>query len=219
LAERVLVTGGAGFLGSHLCEWLVRRGHDVLCVDNFYTGNKMNLRALRGNPDFEIMRHDITFPLYVEVDQIFNLACPAAPIYYQFDPVQTTKTSRAWRDQHAGAGQAAEGEDPASLDQRRVWRPYGSSAAREPPWQRQPARSARLLRRGQKVRRDPVLRLSSTARRADPGRPDLQHLRAPDAAERRPRRLQLHRPGAPGASRSRSMATAARRGPSASSTP
>jgi UDP-glucuronate decarboxylase len=93
LAERVLVTGGAGFLGSHLCEWLVRRGHDVLCVDNFYTGNKMNLLALRGNPDFELMRHDITFPLYVEVDQIFNLACPAAPIYYQFDPVQTTKTS------------------------------------------------------------------------------------------------------------------------------
>jgi hypothetical protein len=144
------------------------------------------------------MRHDITFPLYVEIDQIFNLACPAAPIYYQFHPVQMTKTSRAWRDQHAGAGQAAEGEDPASLDQRRVWRPYGSSAARELPWQRQPARSARLLRRGQKVRRDPVLRLSSTARRADPGRPDLQHLRAPDAAERRPRRLQLHRPGAPG---------------------
>jgi UDP-glucuronate decarboxylase len=71
----------------------VRRGHDVLCVDNFYTGNKMNLLALRGNPDFELMRHDITFPLYVEVDQIFNLACPAAPIYYQFDPVQTTKTS------------------------------------------------------------------------------------------------------------------------------
>jgi UDP-glucuronate decarboxylase len=93
LAERVLVTGGAGFLGSHLCEWLVRRGYDVLCVDNFYTGNKMNLLALRGNPDFELMRHDITFPLYVEVDQIFNLACPAAPIYYQFDPVQTTKTS------------------------------------------------------------------------------------------------------------------------------
>jgi UDP-glucuronate decarboxylase len=93
LAERVLVTGGAGFLGSHLCEWLVRCGHDVLCVDNFYTGNKANLLALRGNADFEIMRHDITFPLYVEVDQIFNLACPAAPIYYQFDPVQTTKTS------------------------------------------------------------------------------------------------------------------------------
>ena len=87
------MTGGAGFLGSHLCAWLLERGHDVLCVDNFYTGNKKNLERLRDNPYFEVVRHDITFPLYVEVDQIFNLACPAAPVYYQFDPVQTTKTS------------------------------------------------------------------------------------------------------------------------------
>ncbi len=87
------MTGGAGFLGSHLCAWLLERGHDVLCVDNFYTGNKRNLRGLLANPYFEVVRHDITFPLYVEVDQIFNLACPAAPVYYQFDPVQTTKTS------------------------------------------------------------------------------------------------------------------------------
>jgi UDP-glucuronate decarboxylase len=93
LGERILVTGGAGFLGSHLCAWLLERGHDVLCVDNFYTGNKKNLRGLLANPYFEVVRHDITFPLYVEVDQIFNLACPAAPVYYQFDPVQTTKTS------------------------------------------------------------------------------------------------------------------------------
>jgi UDP-glucuronate decarboxylase len=93
VGERVLVTGGAGFLGSHLCAWLLERGHDVLCVDNFYTGNKKNLQRLRDNPYFEVVRHDITFPLYVEVDQIFNLACPAAPVYYQFDPVQTTKTS------------------------------------------------------------------------------------------------------------------------------
>jgi UDP-glucuronate decarboxylase len=93
LSERILVTGGAGFLGSHLCEWLLNRGHDVLCVDNYYTGTKSNLAPLVGNPYFEIMRHDITFPLYVEVDQIFNLACPAAPVHYQFDPVQTTKTS------------------------------------------------------------------------------------------------------------------------------
>jgi UDP-glucuronate decarboxylase len=91
--KRVLVTGGAGFLGSHLCDRLLREGCDVLCVDNFYTGNKRNILHLLDNPRFELMRHDITFPLYVEVDEIYNLACPASPIHYQFDPVQTTKTS------------------------------------------------------------------------------------------------------------------------------
>jgi UDP-glucuronate decarboxylase len=91
--KRVLVTGGAGFLGSHLCERLIRDGHDVLCVDNFYTGSKGNIRDLLGDSRFELMRHDVTFPLYVEVDEIFNLACPASPIHYQHDPVQTTKTS------------------------------------------------------------------------------------------------------------------------------
>lgn len=91
--KKILVTGGAGFLGSHLCERLVERGDDVLCVDNFYTGNKDNVRHLMGHSRFELVRHDITFPLYVEVDEIYNLACPASPIHYQFDPVQTTKTS------------------------------------------------------------------------------------------------------------------------------
>ena len=91
--KRVLVTGGAGFLGSHLCERLIKDEHDVLCVDNFFTGTKKNISHLLKNPSFEIMRHDITFPLYVEVDEIYNLACPASPIHYQFDPVQTTKTS------------------------------------------------------------------------------------------------------------------------------
>jgi UDP-glucuronate decarboxylase len=91
--KRVLVTGGAGFLGSHLCERLVAEGHDVLCVDNFFTGRRSNVAHLLGNPRFEVMRHDVTFPLYVEVDEIYNLACPASPIHYQFDPVQTTKTS------------------------------------------------------------------------------------------------------------------------------
>jgi UDP-glucuronate decarboxylase len=90
---RILVTGGAGFLGSHLCERLLAEGNDVLCVDNYFTGRKDNIAHLMGNPNFEAMRHDITFPLYVEVDQIFNLACPASPVHYQFDPVQTTKTS------------------------------------------------------------------------------------------------------------------------------
>jgi UDP-glucuronate decarboxylase len=90
---RILVTGGAGFLGSHLCERLLAEGNDVLCVDNYFTGRKENIAHLLGSPHFETMRHDVTFPLYVEVDQIFNLACPASPVHYQFDPVQTTKTS------------------------------------------------------------------------------------------------------------------------------
>ena len=89
----IAVTGGAGFLGSHLCDRLVDAGHDVLCVDNFFTGTKQNISHLLDRPNFELMRHDVTFPLYVEVDEIYNLACPASPIHYQFDPVQTTKTS------------------------------------------------------------------------------------------------------------------------------
>ena len=91
--KRILVTGGAGFLGSHLCESLLKQGHEVLCVDNFFTGRRANIAHLVPNPLFEILRHDITFPLYAEVDEIYNLACPASPIHYQFDPVQTTKTS------------------------------------------------------------------------------------------------------------------------------
>lgn len=92
-SKRVLVTGGAGFLGSHLCERLLLEGYDVLCVDNFYTGTKANIAHLLGHPQFELLRHDVTFPLYVEVDEIYNLACPASPVHYQSDPVQTTKTS------------------------------------------------------------------------------------------------------------------------------
>ncbi len=88
-----MVTGGAGFIGSHLCQRLLEEGNEVLCVDNFYTGTRENIVHLLGNPFFEVMRHDITFPLYVEVDEIYNLACPASPVHYQFDPVQTTKTS------------------------------------------------------------------------------------------------------------------------------
>ncbi len=90
---KILITGGAGFVGSHLSERLVSAGHDILCVDNFFTGSKKNVEHLLTNPRFELMRHDVTFPLYVEVDQIYNLACPASPVHYQHDPVQTTKTS------------------------------------------------------------------------------------------------------------------------------
>ncbi len=93
ISRRILVTGGAGFIGSHLCEALLERGHDVLCIDNYFTGRRANVAHLLDNPNFEIMRHDVTFPLYVEVDEIYNLACPASPVHYQHDPVQTTKTS------------------------------------------------------------------------------------------------------------------------------
>jgi UDP-glucuronate decarboxylase len=93
LIKKILVTGGAGFLGSHLCERLLEQGHDVLCVDNFFTGTRRNIAHLMDEPGFELLRHDITHPLYIEVDEIYNLACPASPVHYQFDPVQTTKTS------------------------------------------------------------------------------------------------------------------------------
>lgn len=93
MRKTILITSGAGFLGSHLCVGLLNDGHEVICVDNGFTGNKENIYHLMNHPRFEFMRHDVTFPLYVEVDEIYNLACPASPIHYQFDPVQTTKTS------------------------------------------------------------------------------------------------------------------------------
>jgi UDP-glucuronate decarboxylase len=93
MSKKILVTGGAGFLGSHLCEFLLSKGHDVICLDNYFTGSKRNITHLLTHPFFELVRHDVTFPYYVEVDEIYNLACPASPIHYQFDPVQTTKTS------------------------------------------------------------------------------------------------------------------------------
>jgi UDP-glucuronate decarboxylase len=93
MTHKSLISGGAGFLGSHLCDALIKKDHEVLCIDNFFTGNKDNVSHLINHPKFELMRHDVTFPLYVEVDQIYNLACPASPIHYQYDPVQTTKTS------------------------------------------------------------------------------------------------------------------------------
>src|SRR5258708_5537036 len=91
--KRIAVTGGAGFLGSHLCERLIEQGHEVLCIDNFFTGTRQNIHRLLDEKKFELIRHDVTHPLYIEADEIYNLACPASPIYYQFDPVQTTKTS------------------------------------------------------------------------------------------------------------------------------
>jgi UDP-glucuronate decarboxylase len=116
--KRVLVTGGAGFLGSHLCDRLIGDGHEVLCVDNFFTGDKSNITHLLQHERFELLRHDVTFPLFVEVDEIYNLACPASPIHYQHDPVQTTKTSVHGAINMLGLGKKVEGEDPPGLYQR-----------------------------------------------------------------------------------------------------
>ena len=165
-SKRVLVTGGAGFLGSHLCEALLDRGDDVLCVDNYFTGRRANIAHLLANPQFEAMRHDVTFPLYVEVDEIYNLACPASPVHYQFDPVQTTKTSVHGAINMLGLAKRVKAHDPAGLDQRGLRRPDRPSAARGLLGQRQPDRPARLLRRGQALRRDPVLRLPPPAQAA-----------------------------------------------------
>ena len=129
--KRILVTGGAGFLGSHLCERLVDQGHDVICLDNFFTSQKTNVAHLLDRPNFELIRHDITQPIWLEVDEIYNLACPAAPGHYQYNPIKTMKTSVHGRDQHAGHGQALPGQGAASLDQRSLRRPRSSSAARE----------------------------------------------------------------------------------------
>ena len=143
--KRVLVTGGAGFFGSHLCERLVAQGHDVLCVDNYFTGRKDNIAHLLGEPHFEAMRHDVCFPLYVEVDEIYNLACPASPIHYQFDPVQTTKTSVLGAINMLGLAKRVRAQDLPGLDLRGLRRSHRPSPARGLLGQRQPDRSALLL--------------------------------------------------------------------------
>ena len=115
--KRILVTGGAGFLGSHLCEKLLNQGHEVLCLDNFYTGRKGNISHLLNNPKFELIRHDICFPLFVEVDEIYNLACPASPVHYQNDPVQTVKTSVHGSINMLGLAKRINAKDFSSFDQ------------------------------------------------------------------------------------------------------
>ena len=194
--SKVLVTGGAGFLGSHLCERLLADGHDVLCVDNYFTGTKRNVAHLMGDPMFELMRHDVTFPLYVEVDQIYNLACPASPIHYQHDPVQTTKTSVHGAINMLGLAKRVK----ARILQASTSEVYGDPEIHpqtEDYWGHvNPIGIRSLLRRGQALRGDAVLRLPPPARPRHQGDADLQHLRPADAPQRRPGGQQLHRPGA-----------------------
>ena len=194
--KRILVTGGAGFLGSHLCERLLR--DDVLCVDNYFTGRKDNIVHLLDNPHFEVMRHDITFPLYVEVDEIFNLACPASPVHYQFDPVQTTKTSVIGAINMLGLAkrvgakilQASTSEvygdptvHPQTEDYRGNVNPLGPRACYD---------------EGKRCAETLFFDYHRQHKTAHQGGADLQHLRPAHAPERWPRGVEFHRPGAAG---------------------
>ncbi len=196
--KRVLVSGGAGFLGSHLCDRLIAAGNDVLCIDNFFTGTKDNIAHLVDNPHFELVRHDVTFPLYVEVDEIYNLACPASPIHYQHDPVQTTKTSVHGAINMLGLAKRVR----AKIFQASTSEVYGDPAIHpqvEEYWGNvNPIGTAFVLRRRQALRRNAVLRLPPPAQAAHQGGAHLQHLRPAHASVRRPRGLQLHHAGAAG---------------------
>ena len=195
MTQRVVVTGGAGFLGSHLCERLLAEQCDVLCVDNFYTGTKRNVVHLAQKPMFELMRHDITFPLYVECDRIYNLACPASPIHYQFDPVQTTKTSVHGAINMLGLAKRTR----ARILQASTSEVYGDPEIHpqtEDYWGRVNPIGPRSRYDEGKRCAETLFRLPAPAQRRHQGGADLQHLWAAHAAKRRTRRFQLHRAGA-----------------------
>ena len=126
--KRILITGGAGFLGSHLCDRLTEDGHEVLCLDNFFTGDKRNISHLIGRPNFELIRHDLVHPIFLEVDEIYNLACPASPIHYQYNPVKTVKTNVMGAINMLGVAKRGQGQDPSGLHQRSLWQPDNPSA-------------------------------------------------------------------------------------------
>jgi hypothetical protein len=184
LRRRVLVTGGAGFLGSHLCERLLADGHDVICLDNFFTGTKDNIAHLLDNPYFELLRHDVTFPLYVEVDEIDNLACPASPTHVQFDPVQTTKTSVHGAINMLGLAKRVK----AKIFQASTGEVYGDPTVHPQPehyWGNvNPIGPRSCYDEGKRCAETPVLRLPAAARASDQGGAHLQHLRAAHAPQR-----------------------------------
>ena len=216
--KRILVTGGAGFLGSHLCERLVDEGHDVICLDNFFTSQKSNVAHLLERPNFELIRHDVTQPIWLEVDEIYNLACPAAPGHYQYNPIKTMKTSVLGAINMLGMAKRCR----AKILQASTSEVYGDPEVHPQPEivprRGEPDRPAGLLRRRQAGGRDAVHGLPPHEQRQHPHRADLQHLRPADAPLRRPRGLELHPPGARAARTSRSSATAARPARSATAT-
>ena len=194
--RKIMVTGGAGFLGSHLCDRLMKRGDDVLCVDNFFTGTKRNVEHLLRESRFELVRHDVTFPLYVEVERIFNLACPASPVHYQADPVQTTKTSVHGAINMLGLAKRVK----ARILQASTSEVYGDPEVHpqtEDYWGRVNCIGPRsCYDEGKRCAGNALLRLPAAARSRHQGHPHLQHLWPAHAARRRPRGEQFHRPGA-----------------------
>ena len=212
---RILVSGGSGFLGSHLCERLLKEGHEVVCLDNFFTGSRANIEHLLDDHRFELVRHDVTEPITMEVDQVYHLACPASPIHYQRNPVRTIRTAVEGTLNMLDLAREVQGPDPDRLDVRGVRRSDRAPAARELLGQRQPDRPARLLRRGEALRRGAGRVVRAPVRGRGAHRPHLQHLRPAHARERRARGLELRRAGAARASRSPSTARGSRRARSA----
>ena len=192
--KRILVTGGAGFLGSSLCEQLLAAGHDILCVDNFFTGTKENIAHLLDSPHFELLRHDVTFPLYVEVDEIYNFACPASPIHYQFDPVQTTKTSVHGAINMLGLCKRLK----AKILQASTSEIYGDPTVHPQPegyWGNVNPIGLRSCYDEGKLCRNAILWLPPAVQTAHQGCAHLQHLRSPHACERRASSVEFYRAG------------------------